>query len=77
MAALLALKEDLVSLAPRPLYPSSAECLIVLFDLRCPGSEERLTREQDAWCGSASVEGLAEDRAALVIRPGGATRIPS
>lgn len=59
------------------LYPSTSECLIVLFDLECPGAEDRLRREQDAWCGSASVERLVEGRSALIIRPGGAARLAS
>ena len=77
MAALIALKEDLVTLAPRPLYPSTLECLIVIFDLEYPGAEDRLRREQDAWCGYASVEALVDGRTALIIRSGGAARLAS
>jgi hypothetical protein len=62
---------------PSPFYTKTPECLIVLFDLRSPGTEERLQREQDAWCGSASVEGLVENHTALIIRPGGAVRLAS
>ncbi len=40
------------------LYPKTPECLIVLFELRCPGAEERLRREQAAWHNCARVEGL-------------------
>jgi hypothetical protein len=63
--------------APEPFYTKTPECLIVLFDLRCPGAEKRLEREVDAWCGSASVEELVEGRSALIIRPGGAARLAS
>jgi hypothetical protein len=61
--------------ALRPLYPNTPECLIVLFDLRRPGSQERLRREQDAWCGFAHAERLAESHSALIILPGGAARL--
>jgi hypothetical protein len=61
----------------RELYPETPRCLTILFDLRHPGTRERLQREVDAWCGSAHVERLAEGRSALIIRPGGATRLAS
>lgn len=63
-----------MTLAPEPLYKTEPECLIVLFDLRCPGVEERLRREMAAWRGRARKEMLADGRAALVMRPGGAAR---
>ena len=66
-----------MTLAPRPLYPSTSECLIVLFDLECPGAKERLQREQDAWRGSASAEALVDGRTALIVRPGAAARLTS
>jgi hypothetical protein len=66
-----------VTLAPRPFYTTTPECLIVLFNSRYPGAEERLQRERDAWRGSANVEALAANCRALIIRPGGATRLAS
>jgi hypothetical protein len=59
------------------LYAETPECVIVLYDSRYPGAEERLQRELKAWCGSARVERLAEGHSALIIRPGGATRLAS
>jgi hypothetical protein len=63
--------------APRPFYTKTPECLIILYDLRYPGAEERLQREQNAWRGSASVERLLEGHSALINWPGGATRLAS
>jgi len=54
------------------LYPSSYECLIILYDLQFPGKAERLDRECAGWGGSAHVEQLDARYAVLVIRPGGA-----
>jgi hypothetical protein len=47
-------------------------CLLVLFDLRCPGAEQRLRRELAAWRGFAVTEKLHDHHAVLVVRPGGA-----
>ena len=57
------------------LYPHDPECLIILFDLQHPGSQERLRRERDAWRGFARVERLTEDYSVLIILPGGAARL--
>jgi hypothetical protein len=57
------------------LYPTGETGIWVLFDLRYPGIQERLRREQDAWRGFAHVESLAEGRSALIILPGGAARL--
>jgi hypothetical protein len=59
-----------------PFYKKTPECLVVLFDLQCPGAGERLQREQAGRHGSASVEELVEGRS-LIIRPAGATRMAS
>jgi hypothetical protein len=56
-------------------YPTERQCIWVLFDLRYPGIQERLRREQDAWRGFAHVESLAEGRSVLIILPGGAARL--
>jgi hypothetical protein len=63
--------------APEPFYTKTLECLIVLFNLRYPGAEERLRREQDAWDGFASAQGLTDGYSALIMRLGGATRVAS
>jgi hypothetical protein len=61
-------------IAPGTLYKTNPECLIVLFDLRCPGAKERLRRELVAWRGFARMEMLTDGRAVLVMRPGGGVR---
>jgi hypothetical protein len=58
-------------LEPIPIAPKGEEYLIILFDLRRPGAEERLRRELASWGGFASAERLARDHIALVVRPGG------
>ena len=63
--------------APKPFYPKNPECLLTLFDLRSPGAEECLRREQDAWCGTAHVERLTAESSVLIVRPGGARRLAS
>ena len=56
----------------RQLYPSSSDCLIYFYDLRCPGATESLDLVCDGFGGSAHVEYLDAVHAMLVIRPGGA-----
>jgi hypothetical protein len=62
---------------PELFYTKTPECIIVLFNSRYPGTEERLQRKEGAWCGFAHIEKLAEGRSALITRPGGATRLAS
>jgi hypothetical protein len=56
-------------------YPKTPRCLPILFDLRYPEAEERLRREQAAWCGFAHVEMLSAESAVLIVQPGAATRL--
>jgi hypothetical protein len=62
----------------RPLYAPqrvpSEQCLIVLFELRCPEAEQRLRRELAGWGCFTRSEGLIDSFVELVIRPGGAAR---
>jgi hypothetical protein len=60
-----------------PFYTKTPECLLAAFNLRYPGAEEQLRREQAAWCGSAHVEKLTAGCAVRIIRPGGAVRLAS
>jgi hypothetical protein len=57
------------------LYPNDPRSLTVLFDLRRPGAEERLVREQEGWRNFARVQRLGSDHAILVMYPGGALRL--
>ena len=59
----------------RQLYPNSSEYLVVLFDLRLPGTAERLHRERAAWQEHSEVETLDQDHFVLIVRPGGARRL--
>jgi hypothetical protein len=62
-----------MTLAPRPLYLNHPECLVVLFDLREPGSPAELHRQRAAWAQYTDIEGLDEDHFCLIIRPGWAS----
>ena len=62
--------------APKTLYPSSSEYIIVLFDLRLPGTADRLDRERAAWQAQSDIEALDENHFVLLVRPGGARRLP-
>ena len=62
--------------APKTLYPSSSEYIIVLFDLRLPGTVHRLDRERAAWQAQSDIEALDENHFVLLVRPGGARRLP-
>jgi hypothetical protein len=61
--------------APKALYPSSSQCIVVLFDLRLPGTTDRLAREREAWQAQSDTEALDENHFALLVRPGGARRL--
>ena len=50
---------------------------LTVFDLRIPGSAERLHRERAARREYAEIEMLDYDHAILIIRPGAARRLAS
>jgi hypothetical protein len=56
--------------APRELYATHPECLIVLFDLLEDEGPAALARQRDGIAGYTSVEALDENCVALIIRPG-------
>ena len=62
--------------APKSLYPSSSNYLLVLFDLWLPGTAHRLDRERAAWQAQGDTEALDENHFVLLVRPGGARRLP-
>jgi hypothetical protein len=68
-------RKDQSMIAPQPFYLTEPESLITLFDLQFPGAKQRLARELAAWHGFAHAERLGDDRAALVMRPGGALEL--
>ena len=61
--------------APNTLYPSSSQCIIVVFDLRLPGIDDRLDRKRAAWHAQCDIEALDENHVVLLVRPGGARRL--
>ena len=62
---------------PKTLYPSSSEYIVVLFDLRLPGTADRLERERERAASQAQsdIEALDENHVVLIVRPGGARRL--
>lgn len=48
---------------------------LAVFDVRRPGTVERLLSERAAWGEDAAVELLDPDHAVLIVRAGGAARI--
>ena len=61
--------------APKTLYPSSSNYVLVLFNLRLPGTADRLERERAAWQAQSDIEVLGENHVVLLARPGGARRL--
>jgi hypothetical protein len=62
-------------LTPHEVYPKSGAYILVISDLRVPGTAKRLLHELEAWRGHANVEAVDDDHVALIIRPGVAGRI--
>ena len=50
---------------------------LILFDIRVPGTSQRLLSERAAWREHARVELLGPDHAVLVVLAGGAAATPS
>ncbi|MDP9438810.1 MAG: hypothetical protein M3P49_08700 [Actinomycetota bacterium] len=48
---------------------------LIVFDCRGPGAKSRLWRERRAWGARATVEGLGDGRAVLMVRLGGAMEL--
>ncbi len=61
-------------MTPDRAYPNHRGYTLVIFNLRVPGSVERLHRERAAWRAYADVEMLGYDHAILIVRPGAAQR---
>jgi hypothetical protein len=64
-----------VTLAPRPLYASDSECLVVLFDLRDPEACEQVHRLRAVWQAESNLEALGPDHMAVFLFPGTTRRV--
>ena len=62
-------------MTPHEVYPKSGAYILVISDLRVPGTAKRLLHELEAWRGHANLEAVDDDRFALIICPGLAGRI--
>lgn len=59
----------------REVYPEEVNQVIIVYDVRIPGVEERFRRERLALGEDGDVEMLDLDHPVLIIRPGGALRL--
>ena len=62
-------------LTTREVYPKGEVYLLVIHDLRVPGTLGRLLRELAAWRGRAEVEAVDSDHVLLILYPGLAGKI--
>jgi hypothetical protein len=63
------------TLTPREVYPKRGAYILVIYNLRVPGTAKRLRPELESWRGHANVEAVDDDHVALIIHPGLAGRI--
>lgn len=56
-------------------YPEGETEVRILFDLRIPGSTERIHRERAAWQEHSEIEALDSDHFVLTIRAGWCIRL--
>jgi hypothetical protein len=64
-----------VTLAPRLLYPSDPECIVILFDLRDPEACEQVHRLRAVWQADSGLEALGPDHMVVFLFPGTPQRI--
>ena len=56
------------------LYPDRRSYELAIYDIRIPGTAERLHRERAAWQQS-EIEAIDKDHFVLTVYPGGARRL--
>jgi len=64
------MRKDKVLIPPTAFYPSNAECIILIFDLRDPRAVQSLHHERAVWQGDSDIKALDEDHFVLIVRPG-------
>lgn len=60
-----------------PTLPPDVEKAVTVFDVRIPGTAERLHRERAAWAEHADIEAVDHNHYVLIVRPGGSRRLAS
>lgn len=58
-------------IAPKQVYPKPTESIVILYDVRLPGSADRFHEDRAAWQEYSDVKALDADHFVLVVRPGG------
>ncbi len=61
--------------APRPLYASDSECIVILFDLRHPESCKQIHRLRAVWQADSDLEGFGPDHMIVFLFPGATQRL--
>lgn len=62
-------------IAPHRIVPDSDESTVAIFDVRIPGTAERLHRERTAWADFGDIEAIDHNHFVLIVRAGGALEI--
>jgi hypothetical protein len=64
-----------VTLAPRPLYASNPECIVILFDPRVLETCEQIHRLRNEWQADSDLEALGTDHMIVFLFPGTTRKI--
>ncbi len=64
-----------MTLAPRQLYASDPECIVILYDLRDPGACEQVHRLRAVWQADSGLEALGPDHMIVFLFPGATRRL--
>ena len=64
-------------IAPNQSYHEGKTKTLVIYDIRLPGAAARLHSERAAWGECGDIEALDKDHFVLIVRPGGARRLPA
>jgi hypothetical protein len=61
--------------APRQVYASDPECVLILFDLRDQGACEQIHRLRAVWQADSDLEALGPDYMIVFLFPGATQRL--
>jgi hypothetical protein len=64
-----------MTFAPRPLYASDPECIVILFDLREPEAPEQVHCLRAVWQAESDLEALGPDHMIVFLFPGAGWRL--
>ena len=64
-----------MTLAPKSLYVSDPECIVILFDLREPEASEQVHHLRAVWQADSNLEALGRDHMIVFLFPGAVRRL--